>query len=112
MNNILLQIDSSTLSGATPFSTAIYSVLVIILMAAIGGLVKFTNSLMTKHKAELAEKDLEIKECRKENKELTEKALLLIGEIKEKVLDHAELIKDIGEIKRRTQDIEDYIKKH
>lgn len=94
MKNLILQIDSATLSGATPFSTAIYSVMVAILIAAIVWLAKQWS------------------DSRKENKELTEKTLLLIGEIKEKVLGHVELIKDVSEIKRLTQDIQKYIEKH
>lgn len=94
MMQLLLQIDPDIVKGATPFSYGLYTFVVAACIAVIVYLAKQWS------------------DSRKENKELTEKTLLLIGEIKEKVLNHADLIKDVAEIKRLTQDTLAYIKEH
>ncbi len=87
----LLQIDTAQFSGASPLSTAVYGVLVAVLVAAVLYLAK------------------QWAESRKEYKELSEKTLVVLTEVKDKVLDQTETRQDLKALITQISELKHYI---
>ena len=118
MIEILLQIDPNQFKEATPYSWGVYGILVLGLVAALIFVTKyFVIELREKTKehalreAEYKAK-LEIKE--KEYKEVAEKSIIVLTEIKEKVLDIKDyritVLGEFAEIRRHIKELEDLIR--
>lgn len=94
MKELLLQVDTAQFSGASPLSTAVYGILVAILVAAVLYLAK------------------QWAESRKEYKELSEKTLVVLTEVKDKVLDQAETQGKLTEVVKQVTELRHYIELH
>lgn len=90
----LLQIDTAQFSGASPLSTAVYGILVAVLVGAIYWLAK------------------QYIKARADYQTLSEKTLVVITEVKEKILDQTETKAQIQTIDTKLTALQHYIELH
>lgn len=94
MITILSQIDTSSFSGASPMSTAVYSIFVASLVGAIIWLAK------------------QYIQAKKDYQALSEKTLVVITEVKEKILDQSETKQQLNVIETKLTGLQHYIELH
>lgn len=89
--NTLLQIDTAQFSGASPLSTAVYGILVAVLVGAIYWLAK------------------QYLKARADYQVLSEKTLVVITEVKEKILDQSETKQQLQSIETKLTGLQHFI---
>ena len=87
----LLQVDPTQFTGASPLSTAVYGVLVAVLVGAIVWLAK------------------QYIQARTDYQELSNKTLVVITEVKEKILDQSETKQQLSSIETKLTNLQHYI---
>lgn len=87
----LLQIDTAQFSGASPMSTAVYGILVAVLVAAILYLARKVDKKEVQYQ------------------ELSNKTLVVITEVKEKILDQSETKTQLASIETKLTSLQHYI---